>query len=170
MSAVPGMRACARENGDRACPSPAAEHEQVDPERPWVLTMNQLSRLLTLLSVSALLAQVACSQPAGDPGLGCQKDTDCKADRVCDNGKCGPPTNAAHAATSSAVIRTDPLPATASVTPVTSAPACPPCPACNASPTVTAQAPPVTPRPLIPTATSIAPPTPRPHLAPGEIF
>jgi hypothetical protein len=75
-----------------------------------------------LLGLTVLtLCIAACSQSStGDLGSGCQKDTDCKGDRVCDNGRCGPPstTNAARVAppASSATITADPIPSASPVT------------------------------------------------------
>lgn len=46
-----------------------------------------VSFLLSIVYVDVLTATVACSSN-DDEGAACTRDTDCKGDRVCDNGKC----------------------------------------------------------------------------------
>ncbi|MFO0571079.1 MAG: hypothetical protein U0263_35930 [Polyangiaceae bacterium] len=45
-----------------------------------------VSFLLSIVYVDVLTATVACS--SNEEGAACSRDTDCKGDRVCDNGKC----------------------------------------------------------------------------------
>jgi hypothetical protein len=59
---------------------------------------------ISLLAVSMLACQAKAEATAG-PDPGCTKDVDCKGDRICTQGQCGPP-------------------------PITNAPMCPPCAAC----------------------------------------
>ena len=71
------------------------------------------TQVVVWLALHACIVCVACSKPEAGATVraddGCTKDTDCKGNRICEQGRCGAP-------------------------PITGTPACPPCAACPTCP------------------------------------